>query len=142
MTNYDFSSNDSNITYNMEAEDGGFVTESCNTVSSFDLVQVETLKAHYGCKTHVRFQAPNTVGQPFVLRVESELEDISTKLGTYKKSWGIGNLTIRPLICAEFSNIVPLRSPFTLRGTEHLWADHPKTFTVDQITSLVEECQL
>eukprot|EP01084_Bolivina_argentea_P119737 212275_1 len=125
-----FSVNDSDITYTIEAEDGGYIAESCNsaTVISFDLVEVTTLKAHYGCSTHVRFQAPNTLSQPFVIRIASELDDISTKFAEYKKSWSFGNLTITPLICAEYSNIIPLRSPFTLHGSNNPWhqIDNPK----------------
>eukprot|EP01083_Nonionella_stella_P047779 127900_1 len=30
------------------------------------------------------------------------------------KSWGFGNVSITPLRCANFSNIVPLRAPITL----------------------------
>eukprot|EP01084_Bolivina_argentea_P250273 419260_1 len=39
------------------------------------------------------------------------MDDISAKFGTYKKSWSFGNLSITPLICSSYSNIIPLKSP-------------------------------
>eukprot|EP01084_Bolivina_argentea_P263165 445311_1 len=104
-----------NETYTMDVEDGGMISESCNSLSAFDSVNISSKYVHYGCYTHVTFQAPNTNSQPFVLKIEAQIDDISTKLfGTYKKSWGFGNLTITPLICSTFSNIVPLKSPIML----------------------------
>ncbi len=57
------------------------------------------------CYTHVRFNAPNINSQPFVLRTEAEMEDISARFGTHKKSWSFGNLSITPLICSSYSKI-------------------------------------
>eukprot|EP01084_Bolivina_argentea_P187176 322472_1 len=59
------------------------------------------------------------------------MDDISTKFGSYTQSWGWGNLSITPLICSSFSNIVPLKSPITLR-----YDDDPITLTSDELISL------
>eukprot|EP01084_Bolivina_argentea_P079578 144327_1 len=126
-----FSKTDGNITYTMEAEDGGLLSEPCNALVEFDNVELKTLTAHYGCYTHVRFQAPHTISQPFVIRIDAEIDDMSTKFGTYSKSWGFGNLTITPLICSEFSNIVPIKSPIILND-EYT----QKYLTIDELISL------
>eukprot|EP01084_Bolivina_argentea_P250271 419255_1 len=120
-----------NETYTISTEDGGMVVKECNKLSSFDSINITSMEAHYGCYTHVRFEAPNTNSQPFVLRIESEIDDISTKFGTYKKTWGFGNLTITPLYCQSFSNIVPLKSPITLTNDSE-----PITFTNNELISI------
>eukprot|EP01084_Bolivina_argentea_P242125 406289_1 len=60
------------------------------------------------------------------------MDDISTKFGSYKKSWGFGNLSIAPLICSSFSNIVPLKSPIFLSS-----ASQEIKLTTDHLNSLM-----
>ena len=113
------------------------IYETCNSFDSrnaFDSINITYTDVHYGCYQHVSFQAPNTNSQPFVLRIEAEIDDISTKFGTFTKSWGFGNLTITPLICSSYSNIVPLRSPIILSPT-----DDSQIMTRNELSSLPYE---
>eukprot|EP01083_Nonionella_stella_P094600 265479_1 len=96
-----------NIT--MEAEDGGMVYDECNAHST-QSVHFTVMDAHYGCSSHISFEVPNTNAQPFVLQVSAQIDDISASI----KSWGFGNLSITPLRCANFSNIVPLFAPIAI----------------------------
>ena len=123
-----------NKTFIINAEDGGMISESCNTLNPFNSINITYSKVHYGCYQHVTFQTPNTNSQPFVLRIESEIDDISTKFGSYVKSWGFGNLSITPLICSSFSNIIPLKTPIMLS-----YDDESITMTSNELSSLQYE---
>ena len=135
-TFYDALSNES---YAINVEDGGMVSSECNfdddDDATYSAVNISAIEAKYGCMTHVRFEAPNTNSQPFVLQIEAQIDDVSlTKSGQYTKMWGFSNLTITPLICSSFSNIVPLKSPIILPPN-----DKSKTFTSNELTSLSYE---
>ena len=58
---------------------------------------------------------------------------IYTKFGEFKKSWGFGNVTISPLNCSSFSNVITLSSPATLSS---LSLFNTKTFTRNELGSL------
>ena len=71
-----FISSITNKSYIINAEDGGMVFEECNIISSFDIVKIKKIDAHYGCCKHIEFFVPNTNSQPFTLRIEAEIDDI------------------------------------------------------------------